>query len=336
MTRISFVRLALSFGFPVAARRLDEAVEKARIAEALGVHSIWVGESAGRDAFQFLGRIAAGTTRIGLGTAVIPLYGRSPAAIAMAAATLDEMCGGRFMLGLGSGTEAFAGWHGERWHRDTVGRMREAVAIIRAVWRREPLRLVGRHWTLDGGLRLQFRPPREQAPILIGGVGPAMIRLAGEIADGWIPTFWAMSALAPAVNDLERARAMAGRPEPPPIVAPFTFFLPADDLDSGRARVRTWAEGYFRRPGPYSRLMERQGFGDEMAAALSAPTPEARRAALSDRLIDDVCIVGDAARCRLQLARRYQEGATLPMLLIPEGSPDQFGQILESLAQQEP
>jgi alkanesulfonate monooxygenase SsuD/methylene tetrahydromethanopterin reductase-like flavin-dependent oxidoreductase (luciferase family) len=166
--------------------KTEELVETARLAEELGYHSIWVPEMWGRDAFSILGLIAANTKRIKLSTGIIPVFSRSPAVIAQTAATLDEISGGRMMLGLGtSGPAVIENWHGVPFDKP-LQRTREYVEIIKMILGGGRVDYEGEIFSLKG-FRLQFQPLRSVIPVLVAAIGPRNVRLAGESADGWIP-----------------------------------------------------------------------------------------------------------------------------------------------------
>jgi F420-dependent oxidoreductase-like protein len=162
-------------------------------AERLGAHSVWTPEAWGHDAVGPLAFLAARTSRIGLGTAILQAGTRTPALIAMTALSLASMSGGRFRLGLGvSGPQVIEGWHGIRFDRP-VRRLRETVEIVRCATRGERLEYKGEiyHLPLPGGegkaLRVGARP-RADIPIYLATLSPRSLELTGEIADGWLGT----------------------------------------------------------------------------------------------------------------------------------------------------
>src|SRR4051794_25167704 len=171
-----------------------EQVALAVLAAALRRDSVRSSAAWGQDAVSVLGLLAGRTERVALGSGLLQIPARQPAATAMAAATLDVMSGGRFRLGLGvSGPQVSEGWYGVPFARPLV-RTREDVEIVRAALAREgPLEYAGEQWTLplpDGlgrPLKLLARPVQERIPIYLGAVGPRAIEQAGAIADGWLP-----------------------------------------------------------------------------------------------------------------------------------------------------
>src|SRR3954451_14881185 len=166
-------------------------------AERLVFSVVWAAEAYGSDAVSVLAWLAAKTTTIDLGSAVLQIPGPAPPMPAMTAATIDPLSDGRFRLGLGvSGPQVSEGWHGVRFAKP-LARTREYVDIVKLAVARKEVRYDGEFYTLplpDGpgkALRLGFRPPRERIPIYLAAVGPKNLELAGEVADGWLAVFYA-------------------------------------------------------------------------------------------------------------------------------------------------
>src|SRR5947209_734205 len=192
------LKLGLNLGYwaggppPGAAESIAEA-------ERLGFDSIWAAEAYGSDAITPLAWWGANTTRIKLGTAIVQISARTPAATAMAAMTLDHLSGGRLILGLGvSGPQVVEGWYGQPVAKP-LARTREYIGILRAIWGREgPVRNEGPHYPLPlpGGtglgkaLKSSIHPLREDIPIYLAAEGPKNIALAGELCDGWLALFY--------------------------------------------------------------------------------------------------------------------------------------------------
>src|SRR5919205_507623 len=171
----------------------DEVVEL----EKVGVDIALVAEAYSFDAISQLGFLAAKTSRIELGSGVVPIYVRTPSLLAMTAAGLDYVSDGRFRLGIGtSGPQVMEGFHGVP-YTAPLGRTREVVEICRQVWRRERLSYEGRHYTvplpadqgtgLGKSLKLINRPVRDRIPIVIAAIGPKNVELCAELAEGWEP-----------------------------------------------------------------------------------------------------------------------------------------------------
>jgi F420-dependent oxidoreductase-like protein len=210
------MRLGLNLGYWGAGNDADN-LALAREADRLGYAVCWAAEAYGSDAPTVLAWVAAQTTQIDIGAAVMQIPARSPAMTAMTAATLDVLSGGRFRLGLGvSGPQVSEGWHGVRFDQP-LGRTREYVDIVRMALRRDRVQYGGEHFTLplpDGpgkALQLTVHPVRESIPIYLAAVGPKNLQLAGEIADGWLGLFFSPEHAAVSLDPIRAARAAAGR-----------------------------------------------------------------------------------------------------------------------------
>jgi F420-dependent oxidoreductase-like protein len=162
--------------------------------EAAGIDTLWIGEAYGFDAVSMIGYLAGRTSRIQLGAAILPVFSRSPALVAMTAAGLDFVSSGRFLLGLGaSGPQVVTDWHGVPYDRPLV-RTRETIEVCRTVWTRQRLEYQGETFRVplrrdEGGrsLKLMDHPLRPKIPIYVAALGPKNVALAAEVAEGWIP-----------------------------------------------------------------------------------------------------------------------------------------------------
>src|SRR5687767_12037596 len=179
-----------------------QPIALAQEAERLGYDSAWAAEAWGTDCVSVLAWLGATTTRIKLGSAIMQIPGRTPANTAMTAATLDMLSEGRFLLGLGlSGPQVVEGWHGQPYGKP-LGKTREYVEIVREILRREkPIEHHGEHYDipytgpgatgLGKPLKLILHPRRDDIPIYLAAIGPKNVALTAEIADGWLPIFFA-------------------------------------------------------------------------------------------------------------------------------------------------
>src|SRR2546423_4973336 len=217
-----------------------EAVELAQRAEALGFDSVWVPEAYGTDAVSMLGALAARTERIQLGTGIVNVFSRTPALLAQTAATLDLISAGRFILGLGtSGHQVVAGWHGMAFEQPLL-RMRETIAIVRQVLRRDRLQFEGKIFHLDKGLKLLARPVRETVPIFLATLTPGGLRLTGELADGWIPTLLSPRHIDLFRPQLEAGAKISGRSLDTLAIAPHVPGSIDDDRSRAREALPPW------------------------------------------------------------------------------------------------
>ncbi len=306
-------------------RRPHDIAEFAVEAEREGFDSVWVSETWGSDATVLLSWIAAHTERIAIGSGILPMPARSPAATAMAAITLDHLSGGRLRLGLGvSGPQVAEGWHGVAFDQP-LERTREYVAIVRRIFRRdEPVTAAGPHYPLPlpGGagkpLKANVRPLRADVPIYLAAMGPRNVALAAEVADGWIPYLFSpertdvfSSALAEGAD--ERA------PELPALdVAPMVPVAVGPDVGACRDRLRPLLAFYAggmgsREANFYKDLVTRYGFGDA-ASAIQDAFLEGRRteatAHVPDAMLDELCLVGPLERVRERLDAWEATGVT--------------------------
>ncbi|MER6168357.1 LLM class F420-dependent oxidoreductase [Streptomyces violaceorubidus] len=213
-------------------------------AERLGYTTVWVAEAFGSDAVSALGWLAAHTRHIGIGSAVLQMPARSPAATAMAAATLDALSEGRFRLGLGvSGPQVSEGWYGERF-RSPLNRTREYLDVVRMALRREEVRYSGERYVLplpDGpgkAIRLDMQPVRRAVPVYLGAMGPRNLELTGELADGWLPLFFSADHAQQQIAHVRKGAARAGRTLDGFDVAPVVPLVPGDDWERCAELVR--------------------------------------------------------------------------------------------------
>ena len=289
-----------------------------REAERLGFDSAWCGESYGVDAVSRLGWLGGQTTRIKLGSSILQVPARAPALTAMTAMTLDQLTGGRFILGLGpSGPQVVEGWYGVPYGKPLT-RLREYVSIVKAVFAREaPLTHEGEHYQIPytgpgaTGLGKPLKSilhGRRDIPIYTAAISPAGLKCAGEVADGVLPLL-----MDPARTDGIEPHVLAGMQRagrPPNLekfdIAPFVPVIIGDDLDACRQPVKEWLALYIGGMGArgknfYNDYAVRLGYEAEAAAIqdfyLGGKKREAA-AAVPDRLVDAVALLGPAARIR--------------------------------------
>jgi len=295
-----------------------EAVELARCAEALGFESVWMPEAYGTDAISILGAIAARTERIELGTGIVNVFSRTPALLAQTAVTLDLISGGRFILGLGtSGHQVISGWHGLPFDQP-LQRMRETIAIVRQVLRRERLVFDGEVFHLDKGLKLLARPLRETVPIYLATLTPGGLRLTGELADGWIPTLFSPEHMDVFRPELEAGARVSGRSLDSLAIAPHVPVSIDDDRARAREALKPWVALYVGGMGSrtknfYNDLISRYGFADDARSLqelyLGGKQLEAIRR-VPDALVDAISIAGPASYIRERLALWASAGVT--------------------------
>jgi F420-dependent oxidoreductase-like protein len=317
------MRLGFYMGYAPPGTNPTELIALAQEAERLGFDSAWAAEAWGTDSVTVLSWLAATTTTLDVGSAIMQIPARTPAMTAMTAATLDLMSGGRFLLGLGtSGPQVAEGWHGERWGKP-LGKTREYVEIVRAALARETVEHHGEHYDVPyagaGGtglgkpLRLMVRPLRPRIPIYLAAIGERSVRLAAEIADGWLPIFYSPEQAQEVFGP--QLAAAEGRPFD---VAPTAQVLVTDDEASGRDALRPFFALYVGGMGArgknfYNSLFARYGYEAE-ARAIQDAYLEGRRqeaaALVPDSFLDEVALVGSRERIADRLDAWRASGVT--------------------------
>jgi len=293
-------------------RSLEQAIERVKLAESLGYEAVYLTHVAGRESLTVLTAYALASSRIRIGTGVVPIYTRTPATMAQTAATIDELSGGRFTLGLGvSHRPVVEGWHGQRIDRPAA-EMREYARIVRAILRGEDPP-DGEKW--QTGFHLVGLDPRPQLPIYIAALSPAMLRLAGEIADGVV--LWLCSPRY--IRDVVIPEIAAGRERAGLSLEGFDVVaaVPAA-LTEARAgayeAMRLEAIPYFGLPF-YRAMIERSGFGADIEGYDGAAGDlEAMQAAISEEFLEQLTAVGDETAVRAGLERYREAGARSPCI----------------------
>ncbi|EFC81904.1 LLM class flavin-dependent oxidoreductase [Parafrankia sp. EUN1f] len=315
----------------------DDHLELTLAAEEYGYASVWTAEAYGSDAISPLAWLGSRTSRITLATGLAQLSARTPACLAMTAATLDHLSGGRFLLGLGvSGPQVVEGWYGQPFARP-LARTREYVDILRAVWRRDaPVTSDGPHYPLPLSpsapaaasglpssaaaataasgpargvtglgkpLKITTHPLRPRIPVYLGAEGPGNVALAAEIADGWLPIFY-----HPERGPAAYAAALAGAPADFSIACPVTVVVD-DDVEAALLRIKWTLAFYLGGMGAkdvnfHVDVVSRFGFADAAARVQQlflAGEREAAVRAVPDDLADGIALVGPWARIRERL-----------------------------------
>ncbi|HEY1592318.1 MAG TPA: LLM class F420-dependent oxidoreductase [Solirubrobacteraceae bacterium] len=318
-----------------------------RKAEALGYDSAWTAEAYGSDAATVLAYVAAGTETIKLGSAIFQMPARSPAMTAMTAASIDQLSGGRMLLGIGpSGPQVAEGWHGQRFARQ-LQRTREYVAVLRMALARERVEFHGETIELplpDGpgkALKLMIAPAQEQIPIYLAAIGPKNTSLAGEIADGWIPTLFSPEHISSFLQLLEEGAARGGRTLDGFDIAPVVNSYVSEDHEYARNLMRPGIALYVggmgsRKQNFYNNVVQRYGFEAE-AKEIQDLYLEGRKdeaaAAVPEALVDTVTLCGprDVVRDRLAAYRDAGVGTLMvaAMAFAPEEREAQLTAVAE-------
>ena len=306
-------RIGIAFSGGLTATEIADCAERA---EALGYDSVWVAEGHGGDQFAILAACAVRTRRIRLGTAISSVFVRTAPTIAMSAATVDELSGGRFVLGLGSSHRVQVGpEHGVEYARP-LDRVRDTVAVVRTLLRDGAVSHAGETIRIEH-FELWFRPRRGDVPVYLSAVFPKMTELCGEIADGVILT---RSTVASALAARARVAAGAARAGRDPAAIEVTSLFPAsvaadraEALAAARPGLAFYA-GFFPR---YNRLLTESGFPGEAAAvakAWAAGDTAAAERAVTDEMITETGIAGTPAECRDRIAAYREAGLDLPII----------------------
>jgi len=323
------------YGFsmmPLENRR-DVLVRLAVEAERAGHAAFYLPETWAYDTSVLLGEVAARTERIELGTGVLGVWNRSAATIAMAASTLDAISGGRFALGLGASTaQLVEGLHDVR-YAAPVERMRRVLTQVRALLRGERVPLDPQAGARP--LRLNL-PPAPRVPIYLAGLAPETVRLAGELADGWMPFLYPRSRLREGMTLLREGRARATEVRDLPRIVPSLPAVIAADAGEARKGAAWFVAFYLTSMGPfYPRIISRLGFEREVQAVIAANTTRGSAVVPPEAevLLDELTVYGTPDEARDRLSRWQQAGAELPILLLPpQLEPAQIDFALSSLA----
>jgi F420-dependent oxidoreductase-like protein len=317
----------------------DTLVATAREAEANGYDMVWCPEVYTYDAFTTLTHIACNTERIHLGTNIAQIYSRSPALLAGTAASLDQLSGGRFRLGLGaSGPQVIEGWHGVPYDRP-VTRTREIIDIVRAIWTNERVRYQGKVFTLDMGLKLLNKGHRTDIPIYVAALGPKNVAMTAEIAEGWLPYPFSTEHGPRVFKEALEAGTAKRAPERGPLrIAPFAPVYVGDErngLDGARMLLGWYIGGMgSKEKNFYNQLVQRYGFVEEAKKIQELFLGGDRTAAIAatpDALVDQCSVVGDEARVRDRLQAFEAAGAT-ELVVAFLGDPSERAKQIESLA----
>jgi F420-dependent oxidoreductase-like protein len=307
------MKLGINLGYSGA--QMSDVLSLVQLADRVGIDSVWVAEAYGSDAVTVLGYLAGVTERIALGSAILQIPARTPAATAMTAMTLDALSGGRAILGLGvSGPQVVEGWHGVAYSKP-LSKTREYVEIVRRVIARdEPLEFDGEHFQipyrgpdasgLGKPLKSILHPVRPRIPIYLAAIGPRNVALAAEIADGWMPIFYSPEHEEAFAENLREGLSAGDRDPGSLEIASTVMVASGDDIAACRDRLRPYYALYIGGMGArdynfYNDLAVRYGH-EQAAAEIQDAYLDGRRddaaAAVPDALIDEVALVGPLDR----------------------------------------
>ena len=319
----------------------EELIAIAKLADEQGYHSFWAAESWGRDAFTILAMIACNTQNIGLATGIVNVFSRTPALIAQSIASLDIMSKGRAILGLGSsGKVVVEGWHGVPFD-SPLGRTREYVEIIRKALSGAPVDHQGKFYQMER-FRMISPPVQERLPIYLASLGPKNLALTGEVADGWLPVWANRERLPDLLEQVNQGAAASGRSISDVTVAPYLMCYTGDtpeDVALGEQLLKAHMAYYIGGMGTfYFESFSRAGFANEsqkIRDSWNSRDREKAAAAVTDRMLESVAVLGDAQQCRDQMTKFRQAGVDIPVVIFPHGADlDAINRTIKVLAPQ--
>src|SRR5437899_2479101 len=310
------MKLGVHIGYWGLGLSSEDQLNIVQEAERLGYDSVWAAEAYGSDTATVLGWLAGQTSEIRLGAGIFQMPARSPAMTAMTAATIDQLSNGRMIVGIGSsGPQVAEGWHGQRFAKQ-LQRTRDYISVVRMALARERVEFDGETLALllpDGpgkALKLTISPVQERIPIYLAAIGPKNTALAGEIADGWIPTLLSPEHLSELKALLQEGAARAGRTLDDFDIAPTVNVFVTDDLQRARHAMRPFIALYVggmgsRKQNFYNQLVSRYGFEAE-AKQIQDLYLEGKRdeamAAIPEAMIDTVSLCGPPEVVRERIA----------------------------------
>jgi alkanesulfonate monooxygenase SsuD/methylene tetrahydromethanopterin reductase-like flavin-dependent oxidoreductase (luciferase family) len=299
---------------PLENRRAD-IMRLATEAERRGYAGFFLPETWAHDVTVLLAEVAVRTGRIALGTGILSVWGRTPGTLAMAAATLHDVSGGRFTLGLGASTAQLVEGLHDVPYRDPFERMRRTIVQVRALLAGERLPLGA-----AGGRPLRLNVPPAPVPIHLAGLAPETVRLAGELADGWLPFLYPRSRLPEGRALLAEGAARVSPARALPAIVPSLPTVVAADAAEARKGAAWFVSFYLTSMGPfYPRTISRLGFAKEVEAVIAA-NPSRGSAEVppeAEALLDELTVYGTPEQARDRLAAWQQAGAAMPVLLLP-------------------
>ncbi|CAN5692323.1 LLM class F420-dependent oxidoreductase [soil metagenome] len=308
----------------LAALGVPAAVDTARSAESLGYRSFWTAEATGPEAFSVLGAAGAAAPSLGLGTGVLALQLRTPMVVAMAGATLASLVPRRsVLLGVGiSSPVVTERWHGVPYGDRPLARTREYVTLTQECLTGEKVTFEGDFYQVKG-FRLGVKQAGKRPEIVVAALNPKMLALAGEVADGVLLNYLPASHVAWSVEQVRAGEAAAGRPPGSTTIYAYVHAgvcERADGIDHARRDLFSYAV-----VDAYARSFERAGFADEVAeiqARHAARDRDGAVAAVSDRMVDAIDVMGDADHVAATVEAYVAGGVDVPVLMPLPWGPD--------------
>lgn len=318
---------------------LDAFLSTAAAADEAGVHSLWINEGFGHDAFSGLAILARETRNVMLGTSIVNVYSRTPGALAQHFATIDELSGGRVIIGLGASAQGVI----ERFHGLPFAaprqRLAETAELLRAYWKRERFSHDGRIFQVDRALQLGARPVQATPPIFFATMAEASVRTTAEVADGWLPTWTPFDRLGGEIAKVRGWAVGAGRePDAIQVRSPGSAVVAsASEIGAIRQSQREMLAFFIARNGDfYFRQFQRQGLGEEADAIRAAWADGGRDAALAAMpagLEARFNFAGDIDACREHLARQRDLGVDIHTVSLGPSARLDARNVLNALAE---
>ncbi|MFK8019744.1 MAG: LLM class flavin-dependent oxidoreductase [Pseudomonadales bacterium] len=326
--------LGLNLGLWDRMTSWDEAVEIARLADELGYHSVSIPESFGRDGFTLCDRLLAATTNIHVCLGLANVFSRSPAVLAQTAATLDELSGGRFILGIGSSTPNLVeGWHGLQFAK-AMQRTRETIEICHRIWDRDRSPYEGQIFK-TGGVKLSFTPVRNRIPIWHGALLSNSLKVCGTHADGWMPNLLPENGFESCAGVISAAAKEAGRAEDAVTVVGGMQMMVGDNASELLGMLKFGVAVYYGpATSPYARAAAGLGFEADVADVQAAYAEGGSAAAIeatSDRLANSVAITGNLESCRNRVETLLNGRADILKVTMPAPTRAACEPILEGI-----
>ena len=295
---------------------MDAIPALARAAEDSGFGCAWGGEANNKDPTVMLAAVGAVTTRLELGTAVYHMLGRTPVSMALHAAGLDELSGGRFLFGLGISNPTIANWHGVEFDHP-LGRIREYLEIVRSALRGDKLDYQGRFYQARG-FKLAFKPSGKSIPVYLAAFGPQMSRLAGRLSDGVLINMANPREIGRIAENAREGARLAGKdPDALEIICKVRCCVAGDRGAARQALGHILT--YYALADYYRDLLTRMGFGEEVTAIRETWRASGFHAAsgqITDRLLDGLPLVaGESVDEVLDKVKVYGEAGATRVIL---------------------
>ncbi len=318
-------------------RDRDATFDDIRAAEDGGVDTAWVAESWGEDAFTLMTQMVDRTKRMKVGSGIVNVYSRTPAALAQHFGTLDVVSGGRVIIGLGtSGANVIEEFHGLPFDKP-LQRLREYVDILNILMSGEPLQYEGEIFQFSRGFTLRFDRERDHIPIYLATLAPKSVRMTAELADGWLPIWTPIEKLPEVAGQIASQSVAAGRPSDAVTIRSPGGVVFTQDVEGARARVAGNFAFYISRMGVfYHRHLTRLDYGevaDAIRGAWDEGGSKAGAAAVPPELQQSLTLVTDSVEAaRERFAAEEAAGVRLHSVTVDVESPHEAEKIYAALA----